>query len=38
MVDKVVRARAKLELIRDRAEELKGALSRFEARREAMRA
>ena len=35
---KVITTRAKLQLIRDRTEELKSALERFRARRESMRA
>jgi hypothetical protein len=38
MIDKVIRARRKLQLLRDRAEALEGALGRFRARREAIRA
>jgi hypothetical protein len=38
MIDKVIRARRKLQLLRDRAEALEGALGRFKSRREAMRA
>jgi hypothetical protein len=37
MIDKVIRARRKLQLLRDRAEALEGALDRFKARRAAMR-
>lgn len=37
MIDKVIRARRKLRLLRDRAEALESALGRFKARREAMR-
>jgi hypothetical protein len=38
VIDKVIRARSKLQQLRDRAETLQGALDRFKARREAMRA
>jgi hypothetical protein len=38
VIDKVIRARRKLQQLRDRAETLQGALDRFKARREAMRA
>ncbi len=38
MIDKVIRARRTLQLLRDRAENLQGALDRFKKRREAMRA
>ena len=34
----VIRARVKLQLLRDRAEQLQGELERFKKRREAMRA
>ncbi|MEO7430557.1 MAG: hypothetical protein ABIR62_00635 [Dokdonella sp.] len=37
MIDKIIRARRKLQLLRDRAEALEDALGRFKARREAMR-
>ncbi len=37
VVAHVIRARAKLELLRDRAEELKADLDRFKRRRQAMR-
>ena len=35
MIDKVIRARAKLQQLRNRAAALEGALARFKARREA---
>jgi uncharacterized protein involved in tolerance to divalent cations len=38
VVAHVIQARAKLQLIRDRANQLQGDLDRFKARREAMRA
>ena len=38
MIAKVIRARSKLQQLRNRAEALEGALDRFKARREAMRA
>ncbi|MEO5558754.1 MAG: hypothetical protein ABIO49_03275 [Dokdonella sp.] len=38
MIEKVIRARRKLQLLRDRAQALEGALGRFKARREARRA
>jgi hypothetical protein len=38
MIAKVIRARTKLQQLRNRAESLQGALDRFKARREAMRA
>lgn len=38
MIEKVIRARRKLQLLRDRAQALESALGRFKARREAMRA
>jgi hypothetical protein len=38
MIAKVIRARAKLQQLRNRAEVLESALIRFKARREAMRA
>ncbi|MEP7043910.1 MAG: hypothetical protein ABI843_12670 [Dokdonella sp.] len=38
MIDKVIRARSKLQQLRNRAEALEGALVRFKQRREAMRA
>ena len=38
VIEKVIRARQKLQNLRDRAETLQGALDRFKARREAMRA
>lgn len=38
VIEKVIRARRKLQLLRDRAETLQSALDRFKARREAMRA
>lgn len=38
MIARVIRARSKLQQLRNRAEALEGALSRFKQRREAMRA
>jgi hypothetical protein len=38
MIDKVIRARRKLQLLRDRAEALEHALGRFKSRRAAIRA
>ena len=38
MIDKVIRARSKLQQLRNRAEALEDALTRFKARREAKRA
>jgi hypothetical protein len=38
MIAKVIRARSKLQQLRNRAEALEGALARFKQRREAMRA
>ncbi|MEO6689932.1 MAG: hypothetical protein ABIS07_02695 [Dokdonella sp.] len=38
MIEKVIRARRKLQLLRDRTQALESALGRFKARREAMRA
>ena len=38
VIDKVIRARSKLQQLRNRAEALEGALTRFKARREAKRA
>jgi hypothetical protein len=38
VVEKVIRARSKLQQLRNRAEALQGALDRFKAKREAMRA
>jgi BMFP domain-containing protein YqiC len=38
MIAKVIRARSKLQQLRNRAEALEGALDRFKARRAAMRA
>jgi hypothetical protein len=38
VIEKVIHTRAKLEHLRDRAEDLKVALNRFKQRREAMRA
>ena len=38
VIEKVIRARRKLQQLRDRAETLQNALDRFKARREAMRA
>lgn len=38
MIDKVIRAGRKLQLLRDRAQALERALGRFKARREAKRA
>ena len=38
MIDTVIRARSKLQQLRNRAEALEGALTRFKARREAKRA
>ena len=38
VIEKVIRARSKLQQLRDRAETLQGALDRFKAKREAMRA
>jgi BMFP domain-containing protein YqiC len=38
MIAKVIRARSKLQQLHNRAEALEGALDRFKARREAMRA
>ena len=35
MIDRVIRARSKLQQLRNRAEALEGALARFKARREA---
>ena len=38
VVEKVIRARSKLQQLRNRAEALQGALNRFKAMREALRA
>ena len=38
IVEKVIRARSKLQQLRNRAEALQGALDRFKAKREAIRA
>ena len=38
VIEKVINARCKLQQLRNRAEALQGALNRFKARREAMRA
>ncbi|MEO7324380.1 MAG: hypothetical protein ABIW82_06095 [Dokdonella sp.] len=38
MIAKIIRARSKLQQLRNRAEALEGALDRFKARREALRA